>query len=130
MAHHTSHTHAVARHTASAGGGTPGAPAPPSNGVGLHRSYDMTAINATVHRVEATLVPCVKQEVQRSGFHGSIPFEFVVKNDGHVGRLWIDNKDLRGSPLKACFEKTMARWKFKAFQGERPSVSLSFNVGG
>lgn len=108
----------------------PHTPAAPAKGVAVEHSYDMKAINATVHRVEATLIPCVRNEVQRSGFKGKIPFEFVIKNDGHVGKLWIDNNDLRGSPLKACFQKKMAGWHFEPFNGERPSVSLSFNVGG
>lgn len=99
-------------------------------GVGLERNYDMASINRTVRSESRTLFPCIKAEVHRTGFKGQIPFEFVIKNDGHVGKLWIDNKDLRGTPLEACFKGAMARWRFKKFAGERPTVSQSFTVGG
>ncbi|RMG19820.1 MAG: hypothetical protein D6729_04340 [Deltaproteobacteria bacterium] len=103
---------------------------PEGEGVGLKAAYDMNHINAVVRRQSRTLFPCIKAEVKRTGFRGVLPFEFVVKNDGRVGKIWIDRKELRGTPLEKCFAETMAKWRFNPFPGPRPTVKQSFTIGG
>ncbi len=88
----------------------------------------MAHIQQVLKKQSRTLFPCIKAEVARTGFKGTIPFEFVVTNAGRVGKIWIDNRQLRGTPLEACFQRTMARWRFKPFAGERPTVSQSFTI--
>jgi outer membrane biosynthesis protein TonB len=127
---------AQAAAAAPAGGGGGGAAAPArttesdADGLGTTRSYDMTHIRSVLDRESRTLFPCIRDEVRRSGYSGNIPFAFVINNDGRVGRLWIDERRLRGGEMQQCFEQVMARWRFNAFPGERPTVNHSFTVGG
>ena len=100
-----------------------------SDGLGTTRSYDMDHIRSVLGRETRSLRPCVAEEVRRSGFSGTIPFTIVINNDGRVGRLWIDERRLRGGEMQRCFERTMQGWRFRAFSGERPNVSQSITVG-
>lgn len=99
------------------------------NDVATHKAYDMDKITKKARGFYKSLFGCIKQEVARSGFKGKIEFEFVIKNDGRVGKLWLDTKQLRGSPMEGCFNKQMSSWKFDSFPGERPSIKQSFTIG-
>jgi len=101
-----------------------------ADGLATTTSYDMGHIQSVLKNNSRSLFPCIKAEVARTGFKGAIPFEFVVTNAGRVGKVWIDNKVLRGTPMEACFQETMSKWRFKSFAGERPTVSQSFTIGG
>lgn len=101
------------------------------DGLTTESSYDPQAIQAVIRREQHRLHPCLREEVSRDPtFRGEIPFTFVIGNDGRVARLWIDRRDLQNGPLQSCFEKNIAAWRFPSFDGERPSVSHAFRVGG
>lgn len=101
------------------------------DGLATEAHYDPVAIQAVIRREQHKLHPCLRDEVARDPtFRGEVPFSFVIGNDGKVVRLWMDRRDLHGGPLQACFEKYMATWRFPSFEGERPSVSHAFRVGG
>ncbi|MDF1565172.1 MAG: AgmX/PglI C-terminal domain-containing protein [Deltaproteobacteria bacterium] len=115
----------------AAGTQAPGGETGPADSDGLAMGkpqYDMGHIQSVLKKQSSTLFPCIKEEVQRTGFKGSIPFEFVVTNAGKVGKIWIDNRQLRGTPMEKCFQREMAKWRFKPFDGERPTVSQSFTI--
>lgn len=109
--------------TASA---VPSAAAPAATATAV---YDQGAIRDAIARQKSTLHGCLQERARADAtFRGEVPFTFTIGNDGRVGRVWIDRPG--ATELQACFEKTMATWRFPAFTGERPSVSLSFHVGG
>lgn len=112
------------------------APAAPAgargaDGPAVQRNYDSAEIQAIVRNNQQRLFPCIREEASRNpSFRGDLPFSFTVGNEGRVVRLWIDRHGYEKGPLHACMEAQLAQWKFPRFQGERPSVSLSFRVGG
>jgi len=111
---------AVARTTASAD----------PDGLATHAAYDQAAIQTVLAREQRSLYPCLQEQAKADpAFRGEVPLSFTIANDGRVGRLWIDRPGLEDGPLAACFRKRMAAWRFPSFEGERPSVSLSFRVG-
>ena len=92
-------------------------------------AYDQGSIREAIARQKSTLHGCLQERARADAtFRGEVPFTFTIGNDGRVGRVGIDRPGL--GELQACFERTMAGWRFPAFTGERPSVSLSFHVGG
>jgi hypothetical protein len=93
--------------------------------------YDPSSIQATIAREQRTLAPCVKAEAKRSpDFSGEIPIEFSIGNDGKVAQLWVDQVRFKKGELYDCLLRTLQAWSFKPFPGERPTVSLSFRIGG
>lgn len=100
------------------------------DGLATTQSYDMDHIRTILNKESRSLFPCIREEVRRSGFSGTIPFSFVINNQGRVERLWIDQRRLRGGEMQSCFERVMSRWRFGSFQGERPTVNHSFTIGG
>lgn len=102
-----------------------------ADGAAVERNYDSAGIQAIVRSNQQRLFPCIREEAARNpSFRGDLPFSFTVGNEGRVVRLWIDRHGYEKGPLHACMEAQLAQWKFPRFQGERPSVSLSFRVGG
>jgi len=92
--------------------------------------FDQEAINAVVAKYKSSLTPCLVEEVKKKpGMVARIPIEFIIGNDGKVAKVWVDNPDFKNGPLPECLLKTMQRWPFKPYEGERASVGLSFNVG-
>ncbi len=92
--------------------------------------YDQGAINRVVEQSKAKLHVCLKQQVGREpGFRGEVPISFTVDNNGRVGKLWLDKPGYKSGPLFDCMKAKLAEWRFPSFEGERPSVSLSFRVG-
>ncbi len=92
--------------------------------------FDQSAINAVVARHQKGLFSCFKQEAEREpGFGGRIPLEFVIGNDGKVAKLWVDNPRYKNGPMYDCLLAELQRWPFKAYEGERATVGLSFNIG-
>jgi hypothetical protein len=83
-----------------------------------------------VAQQQRTLHRCFKEEMERRpGFSARVPMEFTIGNEGRVVQLWVDHPQLKRGPLYDCLLGELRRWPFKPFQGERPSVNLSFNIG-
>jgi hypothetical protein len=92
--------------------------------------FDERKIQGVVSREQRTLVPCFRDEAARSpDFHGDVPIEFAIGNDGRVTGLWIDEPRFRAGTLKDCLVKALAGWRFETFPGQRPTVSLAFRIG-
>lgn len=92
--------------------------------------FDPRRIQAVVGREQRTLAPCFRAESTRSpDFQGDVPIEFAIGNDGRVAQLWIDEPRFRAGPLKDCLAAALASWRFDAFPGQRPTVSLAFRIG-
>lgn len=93
--------------------------------------YDSASIQAVVAANQQRLFPCIRAEAARDPtFRGELPFSFTVGNAGRVVKLWIDRRGYETGSLHSCMEAQLAKWSFPVFAGERPSVSLSFRVGG
>jgi len=93
--------------------------------------YDSSSIQAVVAANQQRLFPCIRAEAAKDPtFRGELPFSFTVGNAGRVVKLWIDRRGYETGSLHACMEAQLAKWSFPVFAGERPSVSLSFRVGG
>lgn len=92
--------------------------------------YDQGAINRVVQNKQSTLFTCLKAEVGRDpNFRGQVPLTFTIANDGSIATLWIDKPGYKTGPLYDCMKQQFSGWRFPSFEGERPSVSLSFKVG-
>jgi hypothetical protein len=92
--------------------------------------FDARKIQAVVGREQRNLVPCFRAEAARSpDFHGDVPIEFAVGNDGRVAQIWIDEPRFRQGPLRDCLAKALGAWRFDPFPGQRPTVSLAFGMG-
>ncbi|MBU8894528.1 hypothetical protein DRW03_08400 [Corallococcus sp. H22C18031201] len=100
------------------------------DGLEMGQQFDQAAINRVVAGNKATLFRCFKEEAERSpGLAARIPLEFVIGNDGHVNKLWVDNPQFKQGPLFECLFTELKKWPFKAYEGERATVGLSFNIG-
>jgi hypothetical protein len=92
--------------------------------------FDEGKIQSVVSREQRSLVPCFRAEAARSpDFHGDVPIEFAIGNDGRVAALWIDEPRFRAGALQQCLVKALADWRFDGFPGQRPTVSLAFRIG-
>jgi hypothetical protein len=100
------------------------------DGLATHTQFDQGAINKVVAQQQRTLHRCFKEEMERRpGFVAKVPIEFTIGNDGRVVQLWVDHPSLKKGPMYDCLLGELKKWPFKSFQGERPSVGLSFNLG-
>ncbi len=110
-------------------GGPPAARAD-ADGLATEASYDEVAMNRVIAANQARLVACVKEQATKDPtFRGEVPPTFTVDNNGRVGRLWVDKPGHAEGSFAKCLEARLAEWRFPAFAGERPSISLSFRVG-
>ena len=92
--------------------------------------FDRESINATVAAKQKTLYSCVAEELRkRPGLNAKIPIEFVIGNDGRVGKLWVDHPMFKEGSLPECLLRELGKWSFKAYPGEQATVAFSFNVG-
>ncbi len=93
-------------------------------------TFDQGAINAVVAKQQKSLYPCLAAEAQRQpGLSARIPIEFVIGNDGKVAKVWVDHPSFKTGELPSCLLKALQRWQFKAYDGERATVGLSFKIG-
>ncbi len=96
------------------------------------QQWDKDAIFAIVRSNKTSLHRCLKAESarQKEGWEARIPIEFTIGNDGRVSKLWIDNPDYKAesTELFVCMLGELKKWKFPSFQGEQPSVPLTFNI--
>jgi hypothetical protein len=100
------------------------------DGMSLQPQFDQAAINAVVASKQKSLFPCFVEEAKRTpGLATRIPLEFVIGNDGRVSKLWVDHPQFKTGPLFECLFGELKKWPFKAYEGERATVSLSFNIG-
>lgn len=90
--------------------------------------FDQGSINNVVKSYQKTLTVCLK-EIYKPGVVQKIPIEFVIGNNGHVTKVWVDHPDYKTGTLPDCLLNQLQKWPFKNFEGESPTVSLSFNVG-
>lgn len=110
--------------------GGPPAPRADADGLSTHAAYDETAMNRVIRSNQARLVACVREQAAKDpAFRGEVPLTFTVENDGRVGRLWVDKPGYATGGFHECLRARLAEWRFPAFAGERPSISLSFKVG-
>lgn len=101
-----------------------------AEGMEVTQQFDQSAINRVVAGNKATLFKCFKEEAERSpGLTTKIPLEFVIGNDGKVNKLWVDNPQFKKGPLYDCLFSELQKWPFRAYDGERATVGLSFNIG-
>jgi peroxiredoxin len=76
------------------------------------------------------LYPCVADEAgKHPGLATKIPIEFVIGNDGRVSKVWVDHSLFKDTALADCLLKELQKWPFRAYEGERATVGLSFRVG-
>ncbi|WP_141323923.1 AgmX/PglI C-terminal domain-containing protein [Myxococcus sp. AB025B] len=100
------------------------------DGMEVAQQFDQSAINRVVAGNKSTLFKCFKEEAERSpGLAAKIPLEFVIGNDGKVNKLWVDNPQFKKGPLYECLLTELQKWPFRAYEGERATVGLSFNIG-
>ncbi|MFY1829959.1 AgmX/PglI C-terminal domain-containing protein [Myxococcus fulvus] len=100
------------------------------DGMEVAQQFDQSAINRVVAGNKSTLFKCFKEEAERSpGLATKIPLEFVIGNDGKVNKLWVDNPQFKKGPLYECLLTELQKWPFRAYEGERATVGLSFNIG-
>lgn len=93
-------------------------------------SLDQGSIKGIVATHQKTLYPCLVAASKRSPeMAAKVPIEFVVGNDGHVAKLWVDSPSLREGPLADCLLHELQKWPFKPYEGERATVALSFQIG-
>src|SRR6266852_2172102 len=93
-------------------------------------AFDRTAINAVVASRQKMLYPCVADEAgKHPGLATKIPIEFVIGNDGRVSKVWVDHSLFKDTALGDCLLKELQKWPFRAYEGERATVGLSFRVG-
>lgn len=92
--------------------------------------FDQGAINGVVAAKQKTLYPCLIAEAQKNpGLSAKIPIEFVIGNDGRVAKVWVDHPSFKSGTLPECLLQKLQAWQFKAYDGERATVSLSFKIG-
>jgi hypothetical protein len=92
-------------------------------------SFDNDAINGVVASHQKSLYSCFREERGRDpNFAAKIPLEFVIGNNGKVAKLWVDHPSYKSGPLFDCLLKELQKWPFKSYEGENPTVSLSFNI--
>ncbi|MFL5320992.1 MAG: AgmX/PglI C-terminal domain-containing protein [Myxococcaceae bacterium] len=92
--------------------------------------FDQSAINGVVASQQKTLYPCLIAEAQKNpGLSAKIPIEFVIGNDGKVAKVWVDHPSFKSGSLPDCLLTKLQGWKFKPYDGERATVSLSFKIG-
>lgn len=92
--------------------------------------FDQGSINSVVGSHQKSLYPCLIEEARKQpGLTAKVPVEFVIGNDGKVSKVWVDHPSFKGGPLEDCMLKTLQRWPFKPYEGERATVALSFNIG-
>ncbi|WP_420718331.1 AgmX/PglI C-terminal domain-containing protein [Pyxidicoccus sp. MSG2] len=100
------------------------------DGLEMTQQFDQSAINRVVAGNKSTLFKCLKDEAERTpGLYAKIPLEFVIGNDGKVSKLWVDNPQFKNGPLYECLFKELQKWPFRAYEGERATVGLSFTIG-
>jgi hypothetical protein len=90
--------------------------------------FDQGTINTVVKAHQRTLFPCLAQ-INKPGVMQKIPIEFVIGNNGHVNKVWVDHPDYKSGALPECLLKELQKWPFKNYEGEQATVSLSFNIG-
>lgn len=72
---------------------------------------------------------CIKEELQRTpDLRGELLIEFVIKNDGRIGDLKIEDPRFSSGPMYDCFLKKLMLWKFRSFYGERKIVRYPFYI--
>ena len=121
---------AQSRTSHSPGGGAAPAGVPEDGGL-VAAQFDPSRIQADLARQQRTLAPCLRDAAAgRPGELVEVPLEFTIGNDGRVVRVAIDDPRLRDGTLRACLERVLAGWSFDRFPGQRPTVSISFRVGG
>jgi hypothetical protein len=72
---------------------------------------------------------CIKEELQRTpDLRGELLIEFVIKNDGRIADLKIEDPRFQSGPMYDCFLKKLMMWKFRSFYGERKIVRYPFYI--
>ncbi len=92
--------------------------------------FDQAAINQVIVAKQPTLKTCFIEEAHRNpSFAAKIPIEFVVGNDGHISKMWVDHPSYKRGPLADCLLKELQKWPFRPYQGQQAVVGLSFRIG-
>src|SRR6185312_5257873 len=102
------------------------------DGMKATQQFDSAAISQLAQQKANTVYPCIKAEAvaHPPTDQVNLPLEFTVGNDGHVGKIWVDNHDFgEGTPLYTCLVKTLKTWNFPHYEGEQANVKLKFAWG-
>ena len=106
------------------------ADAPSSQGGGELEQISDTEIYQTIQANISKLFVCLREELKRTpDLRGQLEIEFVIKNDGRVGEVFIDDFRFKEGPLKDCFKQKLASWRFSQYSGERRIVKYPFFIG-
>jgi hypothetical protein len=111
---------------------TPGAgpqPAEP-DGMAGGPTFDASAIKQAADSKMGSLRPCVVAEATKHvGEPGRLQFELSVKNDGRVGKVWIDGAYGSAGEFHDCVMKVVSGWSFPHYEGEQANVTLGMSWG-
>jgi len=100
-----------------------------SNGAELEQISDAEIYQVIQSNISRLFV-CLREELKRTpDLRGQLEIEFAIKNDGHVGDVWIDDFRFKEGPLKDCFKQKLASWRFPRYSGERRIVKYPFFIG-
>lgn len=120
----------AAHHTRAAP--TPGAgpqPAEP-DGMAGGPTFDASAIKQAADSKMGSLRACVVAEATKhAGEPGRLQFELNVKNDGRVGKVWIDGAYAAPGEFHDCVMKVVSGWNFPRYEGEQANVTLGMSWG-
>ena len=104
--------------------------APSAQGGGELEQISDAEIYQTIQSNISKLFVCLREELKRTpDLRGQLEIEFVIKNDGHVGEVFIDDFRFKEGPLKECFKAKFASWRFSRYSGERRIVKYPFFIG-
>lgn len=75
---------------------------------------------------------CIVEQIQRDpeSVSDRIVLQFSVNNSGDVQNLEIEDRALRRTPIKDCFNAKMGQLKFRKYIGEVQNVEYPITIGG
>jgi len=76
------------------------------------------------------LYACIRSELRRNpDMNKQFTLDFSIKNDGSIGQVRMEDPKLDGGSMHKCFERKLARLKFRSYSGQVRNVTIPFNVG-
>ncbi len=83
-----------------------------------------------VHGVFGALKRCIVAQIQRApeSVGAQIMLTFSIGNDGRAKNVAFEDRFLRRSPMKTCFEQGMRRIEWRTFRGEVRNVQYPISV--
>ena len=76
------------------------------------------------------LYACIRTELRRNPeMNKQFTLDFSIKNDGTIGQVRMEDPKFDGGSMHKCFERKLARLKFRSYSGQVRNVTIPFNVG-